>query len=68
MNYIKAFALLFALSIFTSSCSDREDFPAEAYSMMETKASEPTDTTDTSQISIVIEESDIEDIDYVVNI
>ena len=68
MNYIKAFALLFSLSILASSCTDREDFPADLYSTMETKASEPTDTTGTSQISIIVEEPDVEDIDYVENI
>ena len=68
MNYIKAFALLISLSILASSCTDREDFPADVYANMNTKASEPTDTTGASKISIVIGETDVEDIDYNVNL
>ena len=68
MNYIKAFALLISLSILASSCTDREDFPSDVYSKMNTKASEPSDTTGTSRISIIIDEPDVEDIDYAVTI
>ena len=68
MNYIKAFALLISLSTLASCSQGFEDFPADAYSNMNTKAAEPSDSTGTSRISIVIDEPDVEDIDYVVTI
>ena len=70
MNYIKTFALILSISILTSltSCADHEDFPADVYSSMETKGSEPTDTTATRKISIVVDEPEVEDIDYSVTI
>lgn len=68
MNYIKAFALLFSLSILASSCTDREDFPADVYTNMNTKAEEPTDSTGTGRITIIIDEPDVEDIDCNINI
>ena len=67
MKFLKSLALLISLSIF-ASCTEYEDFPADVYTMNETKASEPTDTTGVGQISIHVDEPDVEDIDYTITI
>ena len=67
MKHLTLLALLLSISILTS-CSDYEDFPADVYSKIDTKATEPNDTTGSSQISIQIDEPDVEDIDYVITL
>ena len=68
MKYLKSLALLISLSALASCSQGFEDFPADAYSTMSTKAAEPTDTTGTSQISIIIDEPEVVDIDCTITL
>ena len=68
MKYLKSLALLISLSTLASCSEGFEDFPADVYTMKDTKATEPTDSTGYGQISIHIDEPDVEDIDYVITL
>lgn len=74
MKYLKSLALLISLSTLASCTQGFEDFPEDVYfpkdikDTKNTKASEPNDTTGAGKISILIDEPDVEDIDYVITI
>lgn len=81
-NYLKSLALLLLSISILTSCSEDEYFQNDVYSMNDTKTTdidtkaaevdthsiEPNDTTESGQISILIDEPDVEDIDYVITI
>lgn len=71
MKLLKSIALLISLSTLASCTEGFEDFPADVYSINEesdTKSIEPTDSTASSQISIHIDEPDVEDINYTITL
>ena len=84
MNYIKTFALLILSIFVLTSCSEDEYFTTDVNSLMDTQAIdnntkaidnntdaegiEPTDTTVNGPVSIIIEEPNVVDIDFVLTI
>ena len=82
MNYLKSLALLLLSTSILTSCSEDEDFPADVYSVKHTETNEtgtkgaendtigtePNDTTGSGMISIIIDEPDVVDIDFVITL
>ena len=68
MNYIKTLALLISLSTLASCSEAFEDAPKDVYTTLETKATDPTDSIGAGNISLYIDEIDVEDIDYTITI
>ena len=82
MKYLKSLALLLLSISILTSCSEDEYFLADVYSMKDTEANlndtkatendttstEPNDSTESGMISILFDEPDVEDIDYVITL
>lgn len=71
MNYIKTLALLISLSTLASCTEAFEDCPEDVYSTIDikdTKASESNDSTGGTQITILIDETEVVDIDCTLDI